>query len=80
MVDEAIYRGQNAKVQRLVRRDKQNQIDEQCQKVENNAINNSIKDLYQRVKNLTGRFKASADTIKSEDGTGLCDGEDLRHR
>ena len=79
-VDEAIYRSQNAKVQRLMRRDKQNQSDEQCQKVEDNAVNNSTKDLYQGVQNLTGRFKAFADTIKSEDGTVLCDGEDVRIR
>ena len=49
-VDEAIYRSQNAKVQRIMRRDKQNRIDEQCQKVEDNLVNNSTKDLYQGVK------------------------------
>ena len=63
-----------------MRRDKQNQIEEQCRKVEENALINFTKDLYKGVKSLTGRFKASADTIKAEDGTVLCDGKEVCNR
>ena len=79
-VDEANYRRQNANVQRLMRRDKQNQFEEQCRKVEENALINSTKDLYKGVKSLTGRFKASADTIEAEDGTVPCDGKEVCNR
>ena len=76
-VDEVNYRLQNANVQRLMRPDKQNQIEKQCRKVEENALINSTKDLYKGVKSLSGRFKTSADTIKAEDGTVLCDGKEV---
>ena len=74
-VDEVNYRKQNAKIQRLMRRDKEKFIEEQCKKIEENTVTNSTKDLYQGVKNLTRKFKPTMDTIKSEDGTILCDGD-----
>ncbi len=47
------YKKQNSKIQRLMRRDKEKFIEQQCQKIEDKAVTNSTKDLYQGVKNLT---------------------------
>ena len=79
-VGEALYRNQNAKIQRKMRKDKEKFIEQQCLKIEKSAVNNSTKELYQGIKNLTKSFKPSADTIKSEDGTVLCDGDKVKER
>ena len=51
------YRQQNAKIQRMMRKDKEKYIKEQCQKIEENAIKNSTKEVYKGVKNLTTKFQ-----------------------
>ncbi|XP_042876027.1 uncharacterized protein LOC122255792 [Penaeus japonicus] len=66
-VEETIYRQQNSKIQRMMRKDKEKFIQEQCQRIEANSINNSTKEMYNGVKNLTKKFKPSVDTIKDED-------------
>ena len=48
--------------------------------MEQNRITNSTKDLYQGVRNITKKFQPSNDTVKKEDGTMLCDGEDIKKR
>jgi len=63
-----------------MRKDKEKFIKQQCLKIEKNAVNSSTKELYQGIKNLTKSFKPSADTIKSEDGTVLCDGDKIKER
>ncbi|XP_063584691.1 uncharacterized protein LOC134762248 [Penaeus indicus] len=63
-----------------MRKDKEKFIEQQSLKIEKNAVNNSTKELYQGIKNLTKSFKPSADTIKSEDGTVLCDGDEIKER
>ena len=63
-----------------MRQDKEKFIEQQCLKIEKNAVSNSAKELYQGIKNVTKSFKPSADTIKSEDGTVLCDGDKVKER
>ena len=79
-IGEIEYKNQNAKVQRLLRRDKDKYINEQCEVIENNAVTNATKELYQTVRNITKKFKPSSDTVKDEDGRVLCDGERVRDR
>ena len=69
---EAIYKQQNSKIQRMLRKDKEKFIHEQYEQIEGNAITN-FKELYQGVKNLTKKFHPTVDTIKDEDGVILCD-------
>ena len=64
----------------MMRNDKDNFTVEQCRKVDENYITNSTKDLYQAVKNIAKKFKSSSDTIKSADGSVLCDGKDDKNR
>ena len=63
-VDEVIYRKQNAKIQKLLRRDKEKYSNVQCQRIENYSVKNTTKELYQGVRNITRKFKPIMDTIK----------------
>ena len=63
-----------------MRREKQNFIERQCKNIEDNAINNSTKDLCTGVKNLAKAFKPTADTVKSENRTIPCDGDKVWER
>ena len=45
-VDKDKYRIQTAKIQKLMRKDKDKFINEQCQRIEEKFITNSVKDLY----------------------------------
>ena len=71
---------QNATVQRMMRKDKNQQIDRVCKKIEENSITNSTRDLYRVIKDLTKKFKPTIDTIKDENGNALCSGDDVKER
>uniref|UniRef100_H2YG38 Endonuclease/exonuclease/phosphatase domain-containing protein n=1 Tax=Ciona savignyi TaxID=51511 RepID=H2YG38_CIOSA len=77
-VDEALYKKQNTKVQKMMRKDKGKYIEQQCEKIEVNAAHNSTKELYQSVKKLTKSFKPSADTVRKR-GSSV-DGDDIKER
>ena len=62
-VEEAAYKQQNSKIQRMMRKDKETLIQEQCQQIEGNTINISTKESYQVIKNLTKKFHPTIDTI-----------------
>ena len=79
-VDKDKYRIQTAKIQKLMRKDKDKFINEQCQRIEEKFITNSVKDLYAGVKSLTSKFKPSIDTVKEDDGTILCESEEVKRR
>ena len=79
-VESSVYRMQNSKIQKIMREDKENFIVEQCKIVEANRITNSTKGLYQGARNSTRKLKPSNDAVKEEDGTILCDGEDIKKR
>ena len=67
-VDSANYKLQNSIVQRRMRKDKENHIIDQWQRIEENSFSNSLKDFYKGVKSLTNKFEPTIDRVKSEDG------------
>ena len=79
-VDKAKYRIQNATIQKMMRKDKDKFINEQCQRIEEKFITNSVKDLYAGVKSLTSKFRPSIDTVKDDDGTILCESREVKRR
>ena len=79
-VGRAKYRFQNATVQRLIRKDKDKFINDQYQYIEENSGTNSLKDLFQGVRSLTSNFRPSIDTVKDENGTTLCENEEVKER
>ena len=64
----------------MMRKDKEKYINQQCKRIEDNSITNSVKDLYQGVKSLTNKFKPSIDTIKDENGKILGEAEEVQER
>lgn len=78
-VDLVKYKQQHKTVQRMMRKDKEKYINEQCQRIEEKSISNSLKDLYQSVKSLTKKFKPTIDTVKS-DGKILYESHEIKDR
>ena len=79
-VEEATYKQQNSKTQHIMHKDKETFVQEQCQRIEGNAINKSTKELYQGIKNLTKKFHPTVDTIKDEEGILICDRDQVQNR
>ena len=66
----AAYREQIAVVQRMMKRDKQQAIEDHCKQMEEKSVTNSSRDLYKVIKTLIGNFKPIIDALKDE--KGLC--------
>ena len=49
-------------------------------KIEENLIKNSTKKLYQGVRNLAKRFRPTIEATKDENGSTLCNGENIKER
>ena len=64
----------------MLRKDKENHINEICQQIESNVITNSFKDLYQGVKKLTKKFRPRIDVIKDENSKILSEGSEVKDR
>ena len=79
-IERTLYAVQNATVKKLIRKDKEKFINEQCQYIEENSIANSLKDLYQGVRRLTRKFNPRIDTVNDEDGTVLCESDEVKKR
>ena len=79
-IERTLFAVQNAKVKKLMKKDKEKFINEQCRHIEENSIANSLKDLYQVVRRLTRKFNPRIDTVKDEDGTVLCESDEVKQR
>ena len=79
-IERTLYAVQNAKVKKLMRKDKEKFINEQCQHIEENSIANSLKDLYQGVRGLTRKFNPRIDRVKDGDGTVLYESDEVKQR
>ena len=55
----------------MMRKYKDKFINEQCQRIEEKFISNSVKDLYAGVKSLINKFRPSIDTAKGDGETIL---------
>ena len=74
------YKEQNAIVQRMMRKDKQRAIDNQCRELEEKSVTNSTKDLYKAVKDLTRKFRPATDIVKNESCELLTEGPQVKQR
>ena len=72
------YKEQNAVVQRMMRKDKQRAIDNQCQELEEKSVTNSTKHLYKDVNNLTRKSRPATDVVKNESGELLTKGPQVK--
>ena len=79
-VQEAIYKEQNSKIRRMMRKDKEQFVEDQCKNIEENAMTNSTRELFNGVRSLTRKFRPAINTIKNEAGVILCDREHVKDR
>ena len=49
-VQEAIYKEQNSKIRRMMRKDKEEIVEDQCKKIEENAMTNTTRELSNGVR------------------------------
>ena len=62
------YTHLNAKYQRTARRDKKAFLSDQCKEIEENKRMDKTRDLYKKIKDTKGTFRAKMDTIKERNG------------
>ena len=70
---------QNAKVKKLMRKDREDFI-KKCRYNEENSITNPLKDLYQGLKSLTRKFNPRIEAVKADDGTVICESDEVKQR
>jgi hypothetical protein len=75
-----LYRKLSNEIQQLARRDKNNQLKQLCEEIENHRSDNNSRSLYRCVKDLTGTKTARLATVKAEDGKILTESDDIKNR
>ena len=70
----------NAEFQRIEGRDKKALISEQCKEIEENNRMGKTRDLFKKVRDIKGTFRAKMDTIKDRNGLDLTEAEDIKKR
>ena len=79
-VQEAMYKEQKSKIRHMMRKDKEQFVDDQCKNIEDNAMKTSTRELFNGVRSLTRTFRPAINTIKNEAGVILCDQEHVQDR
>ena len=64
----------------MMRKDKEQFIEDQCKMTEENAMTNSIRELFNGVRSLTRKFRPATNTVKNEAVVILCDREHVKGR
>ena len=74
------YTHLNAEFQRIARRDKKDFLPEQCKEIEENNRMGKTGDLYKKIRDTRGTFRARMGTIKDRSGMELTEAEDVKKR
>ncbi|XP_062826436.1 uncharacterized protein LOC134296169 [Anolis carolinensis] len=78
--DRGRYAQLNAQFQRLARRDKELFLNKQCMEVEEDNRIGRKRDLFQKIRNMGGKFQAKMGMIKNKDGKDLTEAEEIKKR
>jgi hypothetical protein len=78
--DREEYKERKAEKQRLLRRDKQNQMEEMCEKVEAENKRGNSRYLYRAVKSITNKFQPKIQSVQAENGEYITDKEGIAER
>ena len=70
----------NAEFQRIARRDKKAFLSNQCKEIEENNRMGKTRDLFKKIRDTKGTFRAKMGTIKDRNGTDLTEAEDIKKR
>jgi len=70
----------NADFQRIARRDKKNFLSEQCREIEENNRMGKTRNLFKKIRDTKGTFRAKIGTIKDRNSMGLTEAEAIKKR
>ena len=74
------YTHLNAEFQRIVRRDKNTFLGDQCKEIEENNIMRKTRDLFKKIRDTKGTFHAKMVSIEDRNGMELTESEDVKKR
>ena len=74
------YKHLNVEFQRIARRDKKAFFSDQCKEIEENNRMGKTRDLFKKIRDTKGTFRAKMDTIKDRNGMDLTETEDIKKR
>ena len=70
----------NAEFHRIARRDKKDFLSDQCKKIEENNSMGKTRDLFKKIRDTKGTFRAKMGSIKGRNGMDLTEAEDIKKR
>ena len=74
------YSHLNAEFQRIARRDKKAFLSNQGKEIEENNRMGKTRDLFKKIRDITGKFQAKMGLIKDRNGMDLTEAEDIKKR
>ena len=74
------YTHLNAEFQRIARRDKKAFLSDQCKEIEGNNRMGKTRDLFKKIRDTNGTFRAKMGSIKDRNGMDLTKAEDIKKR
>ena len=76
--EREIYTQLNAGFQRIARKDKKAFLSEQCREIEEDNIMGKTRDLFKKIGDTKGTFRAKMGSIKDRNGLDLTEAEDIK--
>ena len=70
----------NGEFQRIARRDKKDFLSDQCKEIEENNRMGKTRDLFKKIRDTKGTFRAKMGTIKDRNGVDLTEADDIKKR
>ena len=74
------YKHLNAEFQRVARRDKKAFFSNQCKEIEENNRMGKIRELFKKIRDIKGIFRAKMGLIKDRNGLDLTEADDIKKR
>ena len=70
----------NAEFQRIARREKKGFLSDQCKEIEGNSRMGKTRDLFKKIRDTKGTFRAKMGSVKKRNGMDLTEAEDIKKR
>ena len=70
----------NAEFQRIARKDKKAFLSDQCKEIEENNRMGKTRDLFKKIRDTKGTFRAKMGTINDRNGMDLTEAKDIKKR
>ena len=74
------YTHSNAEFQRIARRDKKTFLSDQCKEIKENNRMGKTRDLFKKIRDTKGTFRAKMGSIKDRNGRDITEADDIKKR